>query len=234
MPHNRNVVVLAVAVSDAGNVPLTAAAPSLSPAPGTYTSAQSVTLSDSTPGAVIYYTTNGATPTTNSARYSAGTPLQVSSTSTIKAMAAASNYSNSAVIGATYTITSAPTAPQIATQPANQTVIVGQTATFSVVATGTAPLQYQWRENGTAITGATGSSYTTPATVSGDNGSSFTAGRHQCDGQYDEQRLDADGDCGANSTNDNHSTLERDYYSWEFGDFLCGDFGQWTQLSMEL
>jgi outer membrane protein assembly factor BamB len=65
-------------------------------------------------------------------------------------------------------------APQIATQPANQTVSVGQTAAFSVVATGTAPLQYQWLKNGSAITGATGSSYPTPATVSGDNGSSFT------------------------------------------------------------
>jgi hypothetical protein len=66
------------------------------------------------------------------------------------------------------------TAPQITTQPANQTVSVGQTATFSVAATGTAPLQYQWRKNGAVITGATGSSYTTPATVSTDNGSSFT------------------------------------------------------------
>ena len=46
---------------------------------------------------------------------------------------------------------------------------------FSVAATGTAPLQYQWRKNGSAIAGATGSSYTTPATVSADNGSSFTA-----------------------------------------------------------
>jgi outer membrane protein assembly factor BamB len=65
-------------------------------------------------------------------------------------------------------------APQIATQPANQTVSVGQTATFSVVATGATPMQYQWRKNGSAIAGATGSSYLTPATVSGDNGSSFT------------------------------------------------------------
>ncbi len=51
---------------------------------------------------------------------------------------------------------------------------VGQTATFSVVATGTAPLQYQWRKGGAAIAGATGSSYTTPVTVIGDSGSSFT------------------------------------------------------------
>ena len=47
------------------------------------------------------------------------------------------------------------------------------TATFSVVATGTAPLGYQWSKNGAAIGGATGSSYTTPPTVSGDNGSTF-------------------------------------------------------------
>ncbi len=65
------------------------------------------------------------------------------------------------------------TAPQITTQPASQTVSVGQTATFSVVATGSAPLQYQWQENGTAIAGATGSSYTTAAAASADNGSSF-------------------------------------------------------------
>src|ERR1700685_4294087 len=66
-----------------------------------------------------------------------------------------------------------PTAPQITTQPASQTVSVGQTTIFSIAATGTAPLQYQWRKNGSAITGATESSYTTPAIVSADNGSSF-------------------------------------------------------------
>jgi len=64
-------------------------------------------------------------------------------------------------------------APQITTQPANQSVTAGQTATFSVVASGTAPLGYQWSKNGTAISGATAASYTTPATTSADNGASF-------------------------------------------------------------
>jgi hypothetical protein len=50
---------------------------------------------------------------------------------------------------------------------------VGQTATFSVIGTGTAPLSYQWQTNGTAITGATASSYTTAATTLADNGSTF-------------------------------------------------------------
>src|SRR5256886_2635935 len=55
-------------------------------------------------------------------------------------------------------------------QPANQTVSVGQTATFSVGAAGTPPLTYQWQKNGVDIPGATSSSYTTPATTSADTG----------------------------------------------------------------
>lgn len=46
-----------------------------------------------------------------------------------------------------------PAAPTIATQPANQTVAVGQPATFSVAANGTAPLSYQWQKNGSNIIG---------------------------------------------------------------------------------
>jgi len=65
-------------------------------------------------------------------------------------------------------------APSITTQPASQGVTVGQTATFSVAATGTAPLSYQWQKNGVAISGATSSSFTTPATTSSDNGAQFT------------------------------------------------------------
>lgn len=66
------------------------------------------------------------------------------------------------------------TAPAITTQPASLTVSVGQTATFTVVATGNPAPTYQWKKNGTDIAGATSASYTTPATVSGDNGASFT------------------------------------------------------------
>jgi len=46
-------------------------------------------------------------------------------------------------------------APTITTQPQSQTVMVGATATFSVVATGTAPLSYQWSKSGATINGAT-------------------------------------------------------------------------------
>lgn len=66
-----------------------------------------------------------------------------------------------------------PTAPAITTQPANTSVNVGQTATFTVVASGTAPLSYQWAMGGTNISGATSASYTTPATTAGDDGDTF-------------------------------------------------------------
>jgi len=64
-------------------------------------------------------------------------------------------------------------APSIATQPTNQAVTLGQTATFSVAANGTAPLSYQWQKNNANISGATSATYTTPATVQSDNGSVF-------------------------------------------------------------
>ncbi len=66
-----------------------------------------------------------------------------------------------------------PVAPTV-TQPASITVPLGQTATFSVSATGTGTISYQWFKNGVVINGATSSSYTTSPTVAGDTGSLFT------------------------------------------------------------
>jgi hypothetical protein len=58
-------------------------------------------------------------------------------------------------------------------QPSNQTVTLGQTATFTVAASGTAPLSYQWQKAGANITSATSASYTTPVTALADTGSQF-------------------------------------------------------------
>src|SRR5437763_8885930 len=66
------------------------------------------------------------------------------------------------------------TAPLITTQPTSQSAAAGQTASFSVAATGTAPLNYQWKKNGVAVNGASSSAYTTPATSSSNNGGQFT------------------------------------------------------------
>jgi predicted small secreted protein len=75
---------------------------------------------------------------------------------------------------ATLTVTSGNVAPAITTQPSSISVVAPATATFSVVATGTPTPTYQWRRNGTNISGATASSYTTGATtVAADNGAKF-------------------------------------------------------------
>ena len=65
-------------------------------------------------------------------------------------------------------------APDISAQPQSLSVVVGQTATFAVAATGTAPLSYQWRKNGAAISGATSSSYKTPPVTTADDGAIFS------------------------------------------------------------
>jgi hypothetical protein len=82
------------------------------------------------------------------------------------------NYGTATSNSATLTVGS-PTAPSIDTQPIDQTVPAGQTATFSVVASGTSPLSYQWQKNNVDIGGAISASYTTPATVKADSGATF-------------------------------------------------------------
>ena len=65
------------------------------------------------------------------------------------------------------------TPPVIVVQPVSASVTVGQTATFNVTASGSPTLSYQWRKNSANIAGATGASYTAPATVIGDSGTKF-------------------------------------------------------------
>jgi hypothetical protein len=93
-------------------------APILSPAPGTYSPSQTVTLSDTNPAATIYYTLDGTTPTTSSPVYN-NTPILVTATTTIQAIAAVSGYNNSAVAGGTYTILPQATAPTFSPAPGN-------------------------------------------------------------------------------------------------------------------
>jgi hypothetical protein len=62
-------------------------------------------------------------------------------------------------------------APTITLQPQSPVATAGATVTFSVTATGTTPLGYQWRKDGTAITGATSASYSIASVAPGDAGS---------------------------------------------------------------
>ncbi|MBV9343410.1 MAG: chitobiase/beta-hexosaminidase C-terminal domain-containing protein [Gammaproteobacteria bacterium] len=86
--------------------PPTAPTPTFQPAPGVYSSAQTVNLADTLASASIYYTTNGAPPSTSSTLYSG--PFTVSSTSTVQALAVAQGYNPSSIASGTYTIGSAP------------------------------------------------------------------------------------------------------------------------------
>ena len=86
------------------------ATPTFSPVDGTFLTAQSVTLSDTTPGAAIYYTTDGSTPTTQSTFHTI--PITVASNTTIKAIAVVPGWINSPLATNTYTI-QMPAAPSV-------------------------------------------------------------------------------------------------------------------------
>jgi N-acetylneuraminic acid mutarotase len=111
-----------------------AASPMFSLPVGTYTPPQTVTISDATAGATIYYTTDGTTPTTSSSVYSG--PLTVSSTETLQALAVAPGLGNSAIASATYTINLQPgftvTATAVTVNP-GATIANGSSVTVTPV-----------------------------------------------------------------------------------------------------
>jgi hypothetical protein len=145
LPKTRNVIVLAVDVSGATNSPPPAAAPTFQPAPGTYSTPQSLTLSSTTPGFSIYYTTNGTTPTVNSTLYSGA--IAVSSSMTIEAIAVASGYSASPVASGAYVIAPPAAAPTF--QPAPGSYSTAQSVTLSSTTPG---FSIYYTTNGTTPT----------------------------------------------------------------------------------
>jgi glucosylceramidase len=136
----------------------TTATPAFSPTSGTFTAAQSVSITDATSGASIYYTTDGSTPTASSTLYS--TPISVSATTTIKAIAAASGYTNSSVATATYTITQ-PSAAAPTFTPTPGTYTAAQSVT---IADSTAGASIYYTVDGTAPT-ASSTLYTQPIAI---------------------------------------------------------------------
>jgi hypothetical protein len=132
-----------------------AAMPTFTPSPGTYTATQHVTISTKTAGAIIYYTTNGATPTSSSTKYVG--PVTISNTQTLKAIAVASGLTNSAVSSGLYTIAAA--APTFSPAPGTYT-----TAQHVTIASSTSGATIYYTTNGTTPTTAS-AKYTGPVTI---------------------------------------------------------------------
>jgi len=82
----------------------TVATPSIQPAGGIFGAAQSVSITDATPGAAIFFTTDGSAPTASSPVYSA--PFSLNSAATVKAMATAASYTNSSVASSAFSFRS--------------------------------------------------------------------------------------------------------------------------------
>jgi N-acetylneuraminic acid mutarotase len=117
----------------------TTATPTLSVAGGTYSATQNVTLTDATAGSTIYFTTDGTTPTPSSTVASfANNPIVIDaaqSPMTVKAMATANNYLNSAVVSATYTVIIPPPSFAMVVAPSSFTMTAGNTGTGTVTVT---------------------------------------------------------------------------------------------------
>ena len=138
----------------------TVAIPTFSPAPGSYTGSQNVTLADATSGASIHYTVDGSTPTSGSPTYTG--PLGITSTTTIKALATEAGYVTSGVLSGTYTIVAATAAATPTASPAAGTFSSAQTVTLADATSG-ATIRYT--TDGSTPTGSS-AIYSAPITVS--------------------------------------------------------------------
>jgi hypothetical protein len=138
-----------------------ASMPTFSPASGSYSSAQSVTISDATSDATIYYTTNGTTPTTSSTQYTG--PITVSSTETLQAIATASGDRNSAAASASYTINIS--LPSVATPTFSPTPGAYTSAQAVTLSDATSGATIYYTTTGTTPT-TSSTRYSGPITVS--------------------------------------------------------------------
>jgi len=144
------------ATSSATYVIGVASPPAFSPATGTYSTAQNVSLTSATAGATLYYTTDGSAPTTASTKYT-GAAIPVVASETIQAIAVVGGMANSSVASAAYSIgsTSAPTfAPAAGTFSSAQTVVLSSTtsgATIYYTTDGSTPTSTSTKYNDTSI-----------------------------------------------------------------------------------
>jgi nucleoid-associated protein YgaU len=136
--------------------PETVAAPTFTPAAGVYTSAQTVAMATATEGAQIRYTTDGTDPTATSGMVYSG-PVSVAVTTTLKAVAVKKDLTDSAVVGAVYTITGTVAAVTFSPAPGSFTGSVDV-----VLASATPGAEFRYTTDGTDPTATTGTVYAGP------------------------------------------------------------------------
>jgi len=141
----------------------TVATPTFSLAAGTYSSAQSLTLSTATPGATIRYTTDDSTPSASAGLvYSSAISLPSSTTMTVRAIAYEGGWIDSGIASAAYVVTGTVAAPGF--NPGAGTYTAGQTVTLSSATSG-ATIRYT--TDGSAPTKTTGTLYAGAITITG-------------------------------------------------------------------
>ncbi|MCP5502577.1 MAG: chitobiase/beta-hexosaminidase C-terminal domain-containing protein [Leptospiraceae bacterium] len=141
----------------------TVATPTFSPTPGTYNSDQSVTISSTTEGATIYYTTDGSEPTSSSTQYTSAISVSGNGTIlTIKAIAGKSGMTTSSVESGTYTIES--TVPTVSINSITNPYVSGNTGAIN-----SKDITWSSNRNGTYSIRATGSDCSTGTELSSGN-----------------------------------------------------------------
>ncbi|MCB0034454.1 MAG: chitobiase/beta-hexosaminidase C-terminal domain-containing protein, partial [Anaerolineales bacterium] len=135
---------------------------------GVYTDEVAVMMSSGTAVAQIYYTTDGSAPTTADVLYTA--PFTLTQSTTVRAFCTRTNFEDSESVTEAYVVVEAPVAPSIDSQPQSSSVNTCDTAVFSVTASGSDPLWYEWRKDGKIIAGQTEPELEIAAVKTGDAG----------------------------------------------------------------
>ncbi len=140
------------------------ATPILSPASGTYAAAQSVTITDATPGVTLYYTSSlkGTVPSASSTKYTGAIPVSSAGNTVIEAVAVLSGYPNSGVAIATYTIEPGTPTPTIT--PTGGTSLTEAQLVSIANSTKSPTATIYYTTNGTTPTSAS-NKYTAPFLV---------------------------------------------------------------------
>src|SRR5262245_36137623 len=157
------VAMAAISACGDSTAPKTVATPTFSPAAGAVNAGQMVTVSTTTPSATIFYTVDGTQPATSvtgtTKKYT--TPISIMAAMTIKAIATASGFKNSAVASASYTISAAQMAATPTFTPAAGQVASGTTV---AIATTTPNATIYYTTDGTTP-GPSTTKYTAPIAI---------------------------------------------------------------------